>query len=155
MKKRLCVLAVSYRTMSGISQEFLKKGVDVNCQHPYGWRALHAAAINSRSQAVKFLLSKGGDPNLPDNFSNIFQVCKYWLVLDCPESISDILPFAKYLMNFLSYNNLKQFLTWTFKAFTVITISCSLQLFLYKHSITMLHFCSHILAVLLVCHALY
>lgn len=57
-------------------QEFLKKGVDVNCQHPYGWRALHAAAINSRSQAVKFLLSQGADPNVPDSFSNIFQVAR-------------------------------------------------------------------------------
>lgn len=55
-------------------QELIKKGVDVNCRHPYGWRAIHAAAINSRSQAVKFLLSQGADPNLPDNFSNIFQV---------------------------------------------------------------------------------
>ncbi|XP_063867476.1 mitochondrial disaggregase-like [Scylla paramamosain] len=57
-------------------KEFIKKGVDVNCQHPYGWRAIHAAAINSRSQAVNFLLSQGADPNLPDNFSNIFQVAR-------------------------------------------------------------------------------
>lgn len=57
-------------------KEYINKGVDVNCQHPYGWRPLHAAAINSRSQAVKFLLSQGADPNLPDNFSNIFQVAR-------------------------------------------------------------------------------
>ncbi|XP_045582352.2 mitochondrial disaggregase [Procambarus clarkii] len=57
-------------------KEFLKKGVDVNCHHPYGWTALHAAAINGRSQAVKFLLDNGADPNLPDNFSNIFQVAR-------------------------------------------------------------------------------
>lgn len=57
-------------------KEYLKKGVDVNCHHPYGWTPLHAAAINGRSQAVKFLLSNGADPNLPDNFSNIFQVAR-------------------------------------------------------------------------------
>ncbi|KAG0713132.1 Caseinolytic peptidase B [Chionoecetes opilio] len=57
-------------------QEYIKKGVDVNCQHPYGWRALHAAAINSRPHAVKFLLSQGADPNLPDDFSNIFQIAR-------------------------------------------------------------------------------
>ncbi|KAG7174443.1 Caseinolytic peptidase B protein-like [Homarus americanus] len=58
------------------AMEFLKKGVDVNCCHPYGWTALHAAAINARSKAVKFLLDNGADPNLPDNFSSIFQVAR-------------------------------------------------------------------------------
>ena len=50
----------------------------MNCRHPYGWTALHAAAMNGRSEAVKFLLDNGADPNLPDNFSNIFQVCFYY-----------------------------------------------------------------------------
>lgn len=49
-------------------------GVDVNCRHPYGWTALHAAAVNQRSHAVKFLLDSGADPNIQDNFSNIYQV---------------------------------------------------------------------------------
>ncbi|MPC21788.1 Caseinolytic peptidase B [Portunus trituberculatus] len=65
-----------YLNMPVALNELIKRGVDVNCQHPYGWRAIHAAAINSRSQAVKFLLSQGADPNLPDNFSNIFQVAR-------------------------------------------------------------------------------
>lgn len=51
-------------------------GVDVNCRHPYGWTALHAAAVNHRSHAVKFLLDSGADPNIQDNFSNIYQVSK-------------------------------------------------------------------------------
>ncbi|XP_068241954.1 mitochondrial disaggregase-like isoform X1 [Palaemon carinicauda] len=56
-------------------KEFIDK-VDVNCRHPYGWTALHAAAMNGRAAAVKFLLDKGADPNLPDNFSTIFQVAR-------------------------------------------------------------------------------
>ncbi|KAK4314604.1 hypothetical protein Pmani_014115 [Petrolisthes manimaculis] len=57
-------------------KEFLEKGVDVNCRHPYGWTALHTAAINRRSQVVKFLLDSGADPNIQDNFSNIYQVAR-------------------------------------------------------------------------------
>lgn len=51
-------------------------GVDVNCRHVYGWTALHAASINSRTEAVKWLLSNGADPNASDNFSNIYQVAR-------------------------------------------------------------------------------
>ncbi|XP_068241955.1 mitochondrial disaggregase-like isoform X2 [Palaemon carinicauda] len=32
--------------------------------------------MNGRAAAVKFLLDKGADPNLPDNFSTIFQVAR-------------------------------------------------------------------------------
>ena len=55
-------------------QEFIDKGVDINCRHPYGWTPLHAAAVNGKIDAIKFLIENGADPNLPDYFSNIFQV---------------------------------------------------------------------------------
>lgn len=57
-------------------EEYLKKGVDVNCRHPYGWTALHSAAANSRPEAVRFLLKNGADPNMADTFSNIYQVAR-------------------------------------------------------------------------------
>ena len=63
------MLIISY-----LFQEFIAEGVNVNCRHPYGWTALHAAAMNGKAEAVKFLLKSGADPNTPDNFSNIFQV---------------------------------------------------------------------------------
>ncbi|KAF2356658.1 ATPase AAA-type core [Trinorchestia longiramus] len=51
-------------------------GVDVNCRHVYGWTALHAAAINGRTEAIKWLLKNGADPNTQDKFSNIYQVAR-------------------------------------------------------------------------------
>ncbi|KAB7500216.1 Caseinolytic peptidase B-like protein [Armadillidium nasatum] len=73
--QRDLILAAMVGNMTKL-EELLKKGVDVNGRHPYGWTALHAAAINGRSKAVKFLLDNGADPNLADNFSNIYQVAR-------------------------------------------------------------------------------
>ncbi|XP_076040001.1 mitochondrial disaggregase-like isoform X2 [Oratosquilla oratoria] len=56
--------------------ELIDKGVDVNCRHPYGWTALHAASVNAKTKAVSFLIENGADPNIPDNFSNIYQVAR-------------------------------------------------------------------------------
>lgn len=67
----MCLHNVFFLTLF---KEYLKKGVDVNCRHPYGWTALHSAAANSRPEAVRFLLKNGADPNMADTFSNIYQV---------------------------------------------------------------------------------
>lgn len=54
----------------------LKKGVDINARHPYGWTALHVAAMNSHILVLELLLKNGADPNLGDEFSNVYLVAK-------------------------------------------------------------------------------
>ncbi len=45
----------------------LAAGADVNGQNPSGLAALHWAAVRGHVDAVRFLLSQGADPNLPDS----------------------------------------------------------------------------------------
>ena len=45
----------------------------MNTRHPLGWTALHVAAINGKSEALKFLISKGADVNAGDEFINVFK----------------------------------------------------------------------------------
>ena len=52
------------------------KGVDVNARHPLGWGALHVAAINGRREAVGALLRAGADPNLPEEYVNIYNTAR-------------------------------------------------------------------------------
>lgn len=49
---------------------------DVNLRHPLGWTPLLVAVINNRMDCVKYLLSKGADPNQPDEFSNVHAMAK-------------------------------------------------------------------------------
>lgn len=42
-------------------------------KHPLGWTALHVAAINGNAEVIKFLISKGADVNLGDEFSSIYK----------------------------------------------------------------------------------
>ncbi|XP_069496385.1 mitochondrial disaggregase [Ambystoma mexicanum] len=51
-------------------------GVDVNCRHALGWTPLMVAAISKNQSIVKALLAAGADPNLGDNFSNVYQSAK-------------------------------------------------------------------------------
>lgn len=51
----------------------LSDGIDVNARHSLGWTALQAAAINGKADAVKFLIDKGADLNLGDNFINVYK----------------------------------------------------------------------------------
>ena len=46
----------------------LAAGADVNGQNSSGLAALHWAAVCGHVDAVRFLLSQGADPNLPDFF---------------------------------------------------------------------------------------
>ncbi len=46
--------------------------IQVDARHDLGWTALHVAAINGRDHAVKMLLKHGADPDLADEFSNIY-----------------------------------------------------------------------------------
>lgn len=51
----------------------IREGHDVNKRHPLGWTPLQAAAINGRAGTVKVLLEAGADPNLGDEFSNVYR----------------------------------------------------------------------------------
>lgn len=48
--------------------------VDVNEKHPLGWRAIHSAAMSGNVKIIQLLLEAGADPNLPDEFSNVYKV---------------------------------------------------------------------------------
>ncbi|XP_039281336.1 caseinolytic peptidase B protein homolog isoform X2 [Nilaparvata lugens] len=46
---------------------------DVNMRHPLGWTLLHVAAINGKNNNVKALLELGADPNLGDEYINMYR----------------------------------------------------------------------------------
>ncbi|XP_031429925.1 caseinolytic peptidase B protein homolog isoform X2 [Clupea harengus] len=61
------------------SQEVLRllaEGADVNHRHKLGWTPLMVAAMNRQHNVVKVLLEKGADPNLGDDFSNVYEVSR-------------------------------------------------------------------------------
>ena len=41
-----------------------------------GWTALHVAAINRQFEIMKILLEQGADPDLGDDFVNIYQTAR-------------------------------------------------------------------------------
>ncbi|NWR22795.1 CLPB protein, partial [Pheucticus melanocephalus] len=54
----------------------LEEGTDVNARHKLGWTALMVAAISRHSSVVKALLTANADPNLGDDFSNVYEIAK-------------------------------------------------------------------------------
>lgn len=48
--------------------------IDVNKAHPYGWTLLHVAAANFNPIATQMLLEAGADPNIQDEFNNVYSV---------------------------------------------------------------------------------
>ena len=45
-------------------------------RHDLGWTSLHVAAINRQPEMVKILLEHGADPDLSDDFVNIYQTAR-------------------------------------------------------------------------------
>uniref|UniRef100_A0A665U270 Uncharacterized protein n=1 Tax=Echeneis naucrates TaxID=173247 RepID=A0A665U270_ECHNA len=54
----------------------LKEGVDPNHRHRLGWTALMVAAMNRQHSVVKVLLEAGADPNIGDNFNNVYDTSR-------------------------------------------------------------------------------
>ena len=45
-------------------------------RHDLGWSAIHVAAVNSQPEVLKILLENGADPDLTDDFVNIYQTAR-------------------------------------------------------------------------------
>ncbi|PSN36446.1 Caseinolytic peptidase B protein [Blattella germanica] len=56
-----------------VSHRLSDEGFDVNLRHPLGWTALQLAAVNGKIDAVRALLAAGADPNLGDEFINVYR----------------------------------------------------------------------------------
>ncbi|XP_042898690.1 mitochondrial disaggregase [Parasteatoda tepidariorum] len=57
-------------------KRLVANGINVDQRHSYGWTALQVAAINGKTKVVEELLKLGANPDLGDDFSNVYQVAK-------------------------------------------------------------------------------
>lgn len=53
-------------------ERLLKNGADPNQRHQLGWTLLQLAAIREHVDVLKVLLRNGADPDLGDDFSNVY-----------------------------------------------------------------------------------
>lgn len=49
---------------------------DVNMRHPLGWTLLHVTAVNGKSENMKVLLDLGANPDLGDEYVNIYRTAQ-------------------------------------------------------------------------------
>ena len=61
---------------AAVEQLLSAKGADVDARHHLGWSALHVAAVNGRSDVVRALVKAGADPNLPEDYTNIYHTAR-------------------------------------------------------------------------------
>ena len=59
-----------------VEQLLSAKGADVDARHYLGWSALHVAAVNGRGDVVRALIKAGADPNLPEDYTNIYHTAR-------------------------------------------------------------------------------
>ncbi|XP_078258098.1 mitochondrial disaggregase [Rhinoraja longicauda] len=57
-------------------RRLLSKGVPVSQRHKLGWTPLMVAAMNNNHSGVKVLLEAGADPNLGDEFRNVYETSR-------------------------------------------------------------------------------
>ena len=50
--------------------------MDPNARHDLGWAPIHVAAVNRQPEILRFLLENGADPDLTDEFANIYQTAR-------------------------------------------------------------------------------
>ncbi|KFU89693.1 Caseinolytic peptidase B protein, partial [Chaetura pelagica] len=61
--------------MSPLSR-LLQEGTEVNARHRLGWTALMVFFSGTPGSVVKVLLAAKADPNLGDDFSNVYETAK-------------------------------------------------------------------------------
>ena len=64
------------RGNAGEVDRHLKGGADPDGRHELGWTAMHVAAINGNGEVAELLLKAGADPNLPDEYTNIYHTAR-------------------------------------------------------------------------------
>ncbi|XP_075214295.1 mitochondrial disaggregase-like isoform X2 [Lycorma delicatula] len=62
-----------YGTPTELKRLIKEDKCDVNMRHPLGWTLLHVAAINGKADNLKVLLDLGADPNLGDEYYNVYK----------------------------------------------------------------------------------
>jgi ankyrin repeat protein len=72
------LMAASRFGYIGIAELLIEKGADINAQNSWGWTALQQAC-NGKIDVIKYLLSKGANPNLNDhdNISPLFILSEF------------------------------------------------------------------------------
>jgi ATP-dependent Clp protease ATP-binding subunit ClpB len=68
--------AVKSGTVGAVERLLTLESVDVNGRHMLGWGALHVAAVNGRGDVARVLLKAGADPNLPEEYTNIYHTAR-------------------------------------------------------------------------------
>ena len=76
-QQRTFLRSVRYGSARDVERYIKSLGPEiVHGRHPLGWNALHVAAVNGRSQIVEMLLKAGADPNLPEEYTNIYHTAR-------------------------------------------------------------------------------
>lgn len=68
--------AIKTGDMTQFQIHLRQRRLDPNARHPLGWTALHVAAVNGRSDMIRALLTAGADPNLGDEYVNIYHTAR-------------------------------------------------------------------------------
>lgn len=105
--------------------------VDVNLRHPLGWTPLLVAVINDKFDCVKYLLSKGADPNQSDEFTNVHSMAKKLHMNPVHGNKSNTYENEKLLNNF--FMKIFQFMHNVKETFVIVFL-------LVQHSMVLQHF---------------
>ena len=68
--------AVKHGNVYEVDRLVSDEGADPDVRHYLGWTALHVATVNRLPEMVKLLLEKGANPDIGDEFVNIYHTGK-------------------------------------------------------------------------------